>query len=61
MYFSFPPPIKYLIELMPIMPVMPILFGVGSNEGRSVHKQILKYDLRRRRLWVDPKREGLRP
>ena len=47
-----------LLALMPIMPVMPILTGGGSNEGRSIHKQILKYD-QRRRLWVDPERDGL--
>jgi hypothetical protein len=51
---------KIPLALMPIMPVMPILSGGGSNEGRSIHEQILKYD-QRRRQWVDPERDGLRP
>lgn len=43
-----------------MMPVMPILSGGGSNEGRNTHKQILKYD-QRRRMWVDPERDGFGP
>jgi len=49
-----------VMPVIPVMPVVPILSGGGSNEGRNIRKQSLKYD-QRRRLWVDPERDGLRP
>ena len=58
--FLFSSSYQILLALMPIMPVMPILSGGCSNEGRSIRKQILKYD-QRRRLSVDPERDRLRP